>query len=240
MTSSEFFFLVVVSCCTYSFEIMFGLAGTILLLPLLSPFFEVKDLIVYSVLPQILVATIALFNSPKVIDWKFFVRMVAAGFAGALVGFFFFQNLPKQNFQLLLAVFITAAGIYSLAFPRGFRLKSYLFPLFDIFSGFSHALFGISGPIVMTRLMSSVEEKTTIRNYALAFFCSFSLIRFAWYLFSQQVTAEISHMMLGTAPFLLVVLFFGNRLHFRIPDLFFKRIAAILIIVSGVLLFLKR
>ena len=74
---SALIILTIVCALTYTFEIVFGLAGTILMLPLLSFLFPVKTLVVYSVLPQILVAVIGLVRSPKKVDRKFL-----AGLAG--------------------------------------------------------------------------------------------------------------------------------------------------------------
>ncbi|HLC44507.1 MAG TPA: hypothetical protein VJK50_01555, partial [Patescibacteria group bacterium] len=56
--------LTLICTLTYTFEIVFGLAGTILMLPLLSFLYDAKTLVIYSVLPQILVAVIGLVRSP--------------------------------------------------------------------------------------------------------------------------------------------------------------------------------
>ena len=62
--------LTLVCVLTYTFEIVFGLAGTILMLPLplLSHLYPPKTLVIYSVVPQILVAAIGLVRSPKKAD----------------------------------------------------------------------------------------------------------------------------------------------------------------------------
>ena len=68
--------LVVVCSLTYSFEIVFGLAGTVLMLPVLGLFFDSKTLVIYSILPQLLVAVIALLKSYNKLDVKEFLSMM--------------------------------------------------------------------------------------------------------------------------------------------------------------------
>ena len=48
--------LTLVCVVTYTFEIVFGIAGTIMMLALMSFFYDARTLVIYSVLPQILVA----------------------------------------------------------------------------------------------------------------------------------------------------------------------------------------
>ena len=61
--------LTLVCIFTYTFEIVFGLAGTILLLTLLTWLYDAKTLVIYSTLPQILVGTIGLARSPRTVRY---------------------------------------------------------------------------------------------------------------------------------------------------------------------------
>ena len=68
--------LTIICIITYTFEIIFGLAGTIIMLSVMTYFFDTKTLVIYSVLPQILVGVIGLIRSPKTVKADFFVKMV--------------------------------------------------------------------------------------------------------------------------------------------------------------------
>ena len=82
--------LTLVCALTYSFEIVFGLAGTILMLPVLSFFFDTKTLVIYSILPQILVAVIGLARSPRTVKLEFLAKMLLFATLGALAGLYLF------------------------------------------------------------------------------------------------------------------------------------------------------
>ena len=73
--------LTLVCVITYTIEITFGLAGTILMLMVLSFVFDTKTLVIYSILPQILVGSIGLIRSPKTVQPRVLAGMLAFAWA---------------------------------------------------------------------------------------------------------------------------------------------------------------
>lgn len=231
--------LTLVSVLVYSFEIVFGLAGTILLLMALTWIYDAKTLVIYSTLPQILVAVIGLARSPRTVRWPVLGGMLGFAAFGSVLGLYLFYRFPLPLFQLLLAMTITLFGIYLVATPGRLRLTPALARLLDLVAGVSQALFGISGPVAMTRLLATFPDKTTVRNYALAFFLGLNLFRAGSYLWHGTYTAAIAEMMLVSAPFLVIALWYSNRLHFRVHETTFRRVVAWVILFGGVSLFFR-
>ena len=91
--------LILVCVLTYSFEIVFGLAGTILMLALLSSMFDPKILVIYSVLPQILVGGIGLLRSPSTVNVEFLLGMLGFAALGTIAGLSLFYWFPVTVFQ---------------------------------------------------------------------------------------------------------------------------------------------
>ncbi|MDA8140416.1 MAG: sulfite exporter TauE/SafE family protein [Desulfobacteraceae bacterium] len=230
--------LISVCALTYSFEIIFGLAGTIMMLPILGFFFDSKTLVIYSLLPQLLVAGIALTRSHQKLDLRLLWPMLALAALGGLAGSYFFIQIPQEIFRRLLAATIIAAGIFLIIGPR-FRLGPVTQRVLDFLAGVSHALFGISGPIVMTRLLGSLEDKTMIRNSALFFFSGLNCVRAVYYLLHGSITAQIQHMFVVSAIFLIPILMTAERLHFKLNDLLFKKVVAWIILFCGVVYMLR-
>lgn len=231
--------LTLVCVLTYSFEIVFGLAGTILMLALLGSIFEPKVLVIYSVLPQILVGSIGLLRSPATVNFKFLLGMLAFAALGTIAGLALFYWFPAPIFQHLLASVITLFGAYLVMVPVLRRLSRIGARTLDFLAGVSQALFGISGPIAMTRLLATFDEKTVVRNYALAFFLALNVLRAAGYIGQNTITPEIGRMMLVSAPFLIISLWFSNYLHFKVNDRLFRRVVAWIILVAGISLFFR-
>jgi uncharacterized membrane protein YfcA len=231
--------LTIVCVLTYSFEIVFGLAGTILMLPLLSFFYDTKTLVIYSVLPQILVAAIGLMRSPKKVNARFLAGMLGFAGLGAIAGFVLFYSFSASVFQLLLASAITATGLFLVMAPQRARFGPKGMRIMDTLAGTSQALFGISGPIVMTRLLATFPEKAVVRHYAFAFFLSMNGLRAAEYLVHNTYTEDILQMMVVSGPFLAVTLWFSNQLHLHINERTFRRVVSWMILFGGLTLFTR-
>jgi len=231
--------LTIVCIFTYTFEIVFGLAGTVLLLTVLTWLYDAKTLVIYSAMPQILVATIGLLRSPRTVHLNILGGMLVFAGMGAVAGLYLFYQFPLPLFQILLAATITLFGIYLVVSPNRFKLTPALARTLDTLAGFSAALFGISGPVVMTRLMATFSDKTIIRNYALAFFLSLNLFRVGGYILNGTFTAPILEMMLVSGPFIAAVLWHSNKLHFHVNELLFRRVVAWVVLFGGLSLFFR-
>jgi uncharacterized membrane protein YfcA len=230
--------LVAVCALTYSFEIVFGLAGTVLMLPILGFFFDSKTLVVYSLLPQLLVAFIALAHSHRKLDLKLLFSMLGFAALGSILGGFFFAQIPLLIFQRMLAAVIMLAGLFLIVTPH-FRLGCVGRRSLDFAAGVSHALFGISGPIVMTRLLGSLADKTVIRNNALCFFTGLNCIRAGYYFANGAITPQIQRMFIVSFICLPPVLLLSQRLHFRLNDALFRKAVAWVILLCGIAYLLK-
>ena len=230
--------LIGVCSLTYSFEIVFGLAGTILMMPILGFAFESKILVIYSLLPQMMVATIALIRSYRKINIREWALMLASATIGAIIGSYLFSYIPNDVFKRMLAIVIILGGIYLVISPD-FRVGKKGRRMMDLFAGLSHSLFGISGPIVMSRLLGTFEDKTIIRNNAFLLYFGLNIVRAINYQINDLITPNIWKMFAVSTPFLLLVLFFSDRLHFKISDQKFKRVVSWVILLSGLIYFFR-
>lgn len=231
--------LTLVCVLTYSFEIVFGLAGTILMLPLLSFLYGTKTLVIYSVLPQILVAAIGLVRSPKKVDGQFMAGMLLFAGFGAVAGFALFYYFSATVFQVLLASAITAAGLFLVIAPHRAKFNPAGMRVMDTLAGTSQALFGISGPIAMTRLLATFHDKNTVRHYAFAFFLAMNGLRAIEYSFHGTYTGEILRMMVFSGPFLAAALWFSNQLHLHVNERVFRQVVSWMILIGGLSLFYR-
>ena len=226
--------LTLVCMLTYAFEIVFGLAGTIMMLMVMTAFVDARVLVVYSVMPQIMVAVIGLLRSPKTVRLPFLAGMLGFAAAGAVGGLLLFRGMDPYTFRRLLAGAIVAFGLLLVLGPRRLRLGPLSRRVLDLVAGASQALFGISGPIAMTRLLGSFDDKLVIRNYALAFFLSLNLLRAAGYLVQGSFQDPVPEMMAWSAVPLAASLWFANHLHQRVETAVFRRVVSWVILLGGV------
>jgi uncharacterized membrane protein YfcA len=165
--------------------------------------------------------------------------MIVFASAGAMIGLAIFYRFPATQFQDLLAGAITMFGVILVARPHPIRLSTIAARSLDVLAGASQALFGISGPVAMTRLMSTHHDKTIVRNYALAFFLSLNVFRGSAYVINHTFTPDILKMMWVSAPFLAVALWFTNHLHFKVPQGHFRQVVSWAILIGGLTLFFR-
>lgn len=228
--------LTVVCVITYIFEIVFGLAGTILMLVIMNYFMDAKTLVIYSVLPQILVAVIGLWRAPKNINPLEFGKMLAFASVGAVLGLYLFSRFSLELFRTLLAFAILGFGAYLVITPQRIRMPAPLQRVLDVAAGASQALFGISGPIAMTRLLSTYDDKLLIRNYALAFFLATNVLRTGSYIVNGSFTPAILEMMAISAPFLIIALWSTSHWHTKVNHLWFRRVVSWAILLGGIMM----
>jgi len=234
----EFILLLTLVCIvTYTFEIVFGLAGTIMMLMVMTFFFDAKVLVIYSLMPQLLAAFIGLYRSPRTVEFGNWFGMVGFASLGGVVGLIVFHLFPGGGFQYLLASIITLTGLYLVASPKRFAITPGVGRALDILGGTSQGLVGISGPIVMTRLMGTYSDKTLVRNYALAFYMTLNSVRLVGYIASGAITEQIMEMMLISGPVLLVALWNTNHLHFKLNEAVFRKVVSWVILFGGLSLF---
>ena len=229
--------LTAVCAVTYTFEIVFGLAGTILMLMVMTFFLDAKLLVVYSVLPQLLVAFIGLYRSPRTVELREWLMMISFALTGGIVGITVFYQFPGDAFRYLLASVITLTGIYLVMSPKRLAIGPRLGRGLDLLGGMSQGLVGISGPIVMTRLLGTYDNKTLVRNYALAFYLALNMGRLSVYVVNGTIDTSILTMMAISGPILFVVLWFSNHLHFRTNEALFRKVVSWVILFGGLSLF---
>jgi len=236
---TEIIILTLVCSITFTFEIVFGLAGTIMMITIMTFFFDAKTLVIFSVMPQLLTASIGLYRSPKTVNLAFLARMLMFGSAGGVLGLIMFYRFPTSIFYQTLAYAITVFGLYLVISPHIIRIHPVIQRILDITAGLSQTLIGISGPIAMTRLLGSFEDKLIIRNYALAFFLAMNLFRAGGYVFNNTFNDEIIKMMLISGPFLAIVLWNSNHLHVKVNEYIFRKVVSWVILIGGVSLVLR-
>lgn len=229
--------LTLVCMVTYSFEITFALAGTILMLMVMSFFYEAKTLVIYSVMPQILVGSIGLIRSPRKTQLKqlFYMWLFAA--VGSVIGIYIFYQTSVEIFQYSLATVVTLFGLFMVSTSSQLRIPKKLAHVLDTLAGFSQALFGISGPIAMPRMMATFEDRILVRLYALAFFLGLNLFRMGSYLIEGTIDFEIGYMMLVSGPFIAMALWYASHLHLKVNERVFRRVVSWTVLAGGLSLF---
>lgn len=162
-------------------------------------------------------------------------------FAGFVVGATALVKVPDQYLRPALAVFTMAIGLNSILNPRLARTISrwWVVPT-GIVGGAVATVFGAGGPIYATYLSGRLRDKTEIRATMGALISISALTRAIVYAVAGLLLhAAIFIGGLMLAPFVLVGLRLGNRIHTGLTQEQLRRIVGGIVLVTGASLLLR-
>ncbi|MDD3051806.1 MAG: sulfite exporter TauE/SafE family protein [Candidatus Cloacimonetes bacterium] len=159
-----------------------------------------------------------------------------------LYGSVLLRNSQNKIFLLLLGLIILLLSAYYLFFEDKlkFALKQfYWIPFFGIISGILGGLFGMAGPPLILYFKHIKLSKSEFRVALLSIFSVMTFFRIIFYSFLGIISCDLIMTSLSVTIFALIGLCIGNLLHSHISEFFFKKITAITLIVSAVLIIIK-
>ena len=168
--------------------------------------------------------------------------LLACMFPALLLGTFFLKSFNEQELLKGLGMVIALLAIYYLAFEGRFSTipsKKVWEPLVGVLSGLLGAIYGMSGPPLIFYFKNLKLNKHQFRSLLMGIFLMMSLFRLAAYLLISVLTMQIFCLGLFCLPFALAGLWVGKKIYRKIPESMFKKITSLVLLVSGVILFLK-
>lgn len=185
--------------------------------------------------------------SRRQIIWREYLRIVLIAFIGLPIGIYISKNLPKDQLQLLLAVFMTLIGIHGLARQasrsakespaRGWKrtVLSGLIPL----GGLMQGAFGSGGPLVVVYATRTLTDKSVFRaTLCLVWITLNTVLLTSWALDPDFADLNLRALRAVAicAPFTIAGILLGNAAHHRINEVTFRRVVYGVLTLSGVVL----
>jgi uncharacterized protein len=177
----------------------------------------------------------------KKANWSEIKILLPAGMIGACIGAFALLSLPTQPVLVALGAFTMFFGfrnIFGLQ-PEGKLSRGWAIPA-GLVGGSAGALFGTGGPPYIIYLTRRLLDKGEVRAtfswlFALDGGFRLGLFLFAGLLFNPKL--QVAYM-LGLVPMALG-LYIGNKVHLDITSEGMLRVVGALLVLSGMMLFLK-
>lgn len=239
----EFLFLILILLANIVQGIT-GFAGTILAMPLSIFLVDLSTskpiLNVLGVFSGIYVCIV----SHNKIKFKLIFRILIIMSIGMFLGFFIVDKLrdyEKIQYKILGA-FILIIGFNNIFKPFSkFKLKenSLVYDVILFFAGIFHGMFVTGGPLLVLYLSNKTKDKTEFR----------ATISFIWIVLNSIILLQniksglfVEKTLILTAfsiPIIFLSMFIGNLIHKKISQEFFMKLTNILLVISGLSLFLK-
>ena len=247
MPDSSFIIIPLITLLAFFIKGVTGFGTALIMVPILTVLVGIHHAVVVSSILDVLGGVILFIRNPVADSRQFWVPMALGMVAGSVIGGIILKIVPMHGFELIMGTVIIFLGLWFLA-GRGGKDESTLpatppqtATSVDVgvstFSGFCGGLFGISGPPIVFYLGNRLA-KTAFRSTLIAVFMCGGIARVMTYSVTGLVDFTTLSLSLISIPGLLLGLYCGNHLFFRIPEVWFSRLIGVVLIMSALRLML--
>ncbi len=219
-----------------------GFASALFSIPLLALFLDIKFVVPVFLLFDLFSGVILTAQTRRFIDKRSALLILAGLFIGTAAGTHFLLSFGsdalKRIFGVLVIIFALKMLIWGNPETKR-RISEVWAPLAGVVGGCTGAMFGLNGPPMVLYLTRQLRDKQVFRATLYGLFLVDACYRLALYSWGRLITWEVVKFALYLSPFLLAGLVVGSKLHARIHQDVFKKIVALVLLVTGTLLIIR-
>lgn len=240
---------VIIATCSLIFLVSAAVTGfsgfgfALMSVPLLLLFLDLKFAVPLVLLASFFSVVVLSLNKLHFFKDRTII-IVAVGMAlGTIVGTYILKNYETAILKKILGLVILLFALHVL-----FRVRQHEVPKFrgpigfvaGILSGVLGGLFGTSGPPLVVYVHHFAEDKSSFRSQLLVLFVLHEAFRIYLYITNSLINVPVLKFDLYLLPPLILGLLVGSRMHFQVKEATFHRAIGGLLLVSGLLLLVKR
>jgi uncharacterized membrane protein YfcA len=223
---------------------VFGLSGfgsTVISVPILAHWLPISFLVPLMVLLDMTSAGFLGGRDRQHVAGSELKRIIPVMLVGFVVGTTALVKVPDEYLRPALAIFTMAIGLNSIVNPRLHKMISpwWCLPT-GIIGGAVATVFGAGGPIYATYLSGRLKDKTEIRATMSALISISAFTRAVVYAVAGlllHVAIFVGGLML--APFVIIGLKLGNRIHTGLTQEQLRRLVGAIVLVTGAMLLFR-
>lgn len=198
----------------------------------------VQDAVVILLLVTLPVELVTVARARRWIAWRGVATMALAIAAGVLLGAVGLRQLAPTALLIALGCLLILSGAGFATTPAWsvVRPPRWVGPVVGLVSGGLFGALGVGGPPLVVYYRLRGLAKSAFRGQLLSLFLLVSLVRLPAYAAMGLVTAAHLGAALALVPAVALGAWLGERLHHRLDERAFRRLAgALLVVVGGVL-----
>ncbi len=225
-------FIIICASLGYAAESIFGFGGSVITFLLLTTSIPAKQAV--SMLPvfALVGSFLVVLSDYKSANWKVIGKVCLFGVPGLILGTHFMGYLPEKTFNVIVLAIILIYGINLIIgkepkIPLALRMPLYALAGFVIGST-SIGVFFI--PVIGSELGLQREYRASLG----LLWTITALCRVPLYFANGVLTMEGFTTSLLVAPFLLIAIIIGFRIHRIIPETHYKRYVGIAILLTAI------
>jgi uncharacterized protein len=223
--------------------LVFGLCGfgsTLIAVPLLAHFFSLKFVIPVIVIVDCAASLHQGLRLRAGVNRRDMIPLLPFLAVGMVIGAFLLAQTPGTILLPVLAVFVTAYGVYyALRHESVYRLARWTAAPIGIVAGTTSSVFGMGGPFYVMYLAGRGTPPEEIRATMPVIFVVTTIGRIALFALAGLITREVLIAAALLAPVMALGLWSGNRWHTRFSRNDVVRAIGALLALSGLSLLLR-
>jgi hypothetical protein len=216
-----------------------GFASALFAIPLLALFIDIKFVVPVFLLFDFVSGLILVIQTRRFIHKKSALLILFGLVIGTAIGTYMLISFENEALKKIFGVVVILFSLKILIWDnQGVKRKmsKVWAPLSGLAGGCTGAMFGLNGPPLVLYLARQLQDKQIFRATLYGIFFIDACYRLILYSFNRLITIEVIKFAAHLTPFLLVGLVLGSKLHARINENTFKRIIALILLITGTFL----
>lgn len=217
-----------------------GFGDAIIAMPLLSMIMDLKIATPFYAFVAVTISFIIMVQTYKKVHFKEILKLLIATFIGIPFGIYILKEIDETIIKSILGIIIILFSLYNLKNPHLIHLKHIVFTyLFGFIAGMLGGAYNINGlPIAFFASFKKWDPQSFRSNLQIYFFIT-GIVLISSHVIVGNVTPFIIQTYLFIIPILLLGIFIGNKIHYRIDVNNFKKYVYLLLLLLGTLLLLN-
>jgi len=216
-----------------------GFASALFAIPLLALFLDIRFVVPVFLLFDFISGIILTVQTRRFIDKKSGLLILSGLIIGTAVGTYLLVSFGNEALKRVFGVVVILFALKILILDKENikkQISKIWAPVSGIAGGCTGAMFGLNGPPLVLYLTHQLRDKQVFRATLYGLFFVDACYRLILYSCNKLITAEVVKFALYLTPFLLIGLFLGSKLHTKINQSIFKKILALILMITGVFL----
>jgi uncharacterized protein len=243
LSPAEWCFFTFVVFVSYAIRGSAGFGG--ITVPLLALIMSIKIVAPMVTFLGLISSGVILRNDHRHIAWAPIKRLLPWCAMGVALGIFFFAALDAETLGKALGVFAMFYGAHSMwrtvwpAPDRAVPLRA-ITPIAGSIGGFVGTLFGASAGMFFAMYLDLLRlDKLEFRATVAAVLVGLGVMRGAGYVWAGAFDRPVLMICAAALPVMALGVWAGNHLHANLNHTAFKRLVAVILILSGIPLLLR-
>ncbi len=216
-----------------------GFASALFAIPLLALFLDIKFVVPVFLLFDFISGIILTIQTRRFIDKRSGLLILSGLIIGTAVGTYLLVSFGNEALKRVFGVVVILFALKILISDNEGakkQISKIWAPVSGVVGGCTGAMFGLNGPPLVLYLTHQLRDKQVFRATLYGLFFVDACYRLILYSFNKLITIETIKFALCLTPFLLVGLLLGSKMHAKIKENTFKKIIALILVITGIFL----